>query len=667
MKSISNRLMLYFGSLILIICLVLGVLGTHLAYTNATKGIVSKLSDRAHDSSKLIARDVEANVQLIKTIANRNVIKTMDWETQFPALEQELKNQGYVQMGIAESDGQLRFSDNLRVNISDQDYFLQALSGKTTLSDPEWSTSIKDMVIYVASPIEKDNQIQGVLVGALKADNLNQIIKEIEIGQTGYVFVINGQGTTIANPVKELVLNQDNAIKNAEKNEEFASLAFIEQEMIKGEEGYDIYTYEGKKKHLAYCPITGTDWSIGVLIDDKEALKEIYSLRNILIILTVLLLGIGLVFSSLIGRRIARPIVVASKQAEGEMAQADFTGILPKEWVEREDEIGALSRAFNAINTNLSKTVRRIRRSTQENVDFSEELLNQGGSIASTMQELSASTEEIAAGMQEISAATQEINASGMEIQNMFQNLNQEIKQELEHAEAIEQRAEKVQKTAAVAMDETTMLYTDIEQKVQHAMSKVKVVEEISSLAENISGIAEQTNLLALNAAIEAARAGEQGRGFAVVAEEVRKLAENSSLTVADIQKLTMQVQEAVQELLKNSQDLLAFINQKVLPGYDYIGHVGKQYKEDSAMIVQMVEGVQKTRQNVAATVTEIINSMESTASTIEQSTAGTQEIAKGAENATRVAVQINEAAQRMAENANSLDKIMAQFKTLDD
>lgn len=129
------------------------------------------------------------------------------------------------------------------------------------------------------------------------------------------------------------------------------------------------------------------------------------------------------------------------------------------------------------------------------------------------------------------------------------------------------------------AVNKLSKIITYLDHGSQELSKKMVGLEkrsnEINIISKTIKDIASQTNLLALNAAIEAARAGEYGRGFAVVADEVKKLAEETSKSVKNIETLITNIQNDITTTLdeneKNTEiigkgiQMSEIVNQKVI------------------------------------------------------------------------------------------------------
>lgn len=80
-------------------------------------------------------------------------------------------------------------------------------------------------------------------------------------------------------------------------------------------------------------------------------------------------------------------------------------------------------------------------------------------------------------------------------------------------------------------------------------------IGETEKIIEIIRGVAHTSNMLGLNASIEAARAREQGRGFSVVAGEIRKMAENSSTAIKDVENILNNIKEKIQVINQKIND----------------------------------------------------------------------------------------------------------------
>ena len=117
--------------------------------------------------------------------------------------------------------------------------------------------------------------------------------------------------------------------------------------------------------------------------------------------------------------------------------------------------------------------------------------------------------------------------------------------------------------------------------------------------------------MIALNATIEAARAGEVGRGFAVVAGEISSLASNTQITVGKIQDIIKNVILSVQDLAGSAEDILEFVDQKVMDDYGYMVQTAEQYSKDSGVYVNLASELDKASCELSVAIDEIVEKIQ--------------------------------------------------------
>ena len=204
----------------------------------------------------------------------------------------------------------------------------------------------------------------------------------------------------------------------------------------------------------------------------------------------------------------------------------------------------------------------------------------------------------------------------------------------------------------SATVEELTIKSEDIENAINSISNDVKET--------SISG---QTNLLALNAAIEAARAGEQGKGFAVVAEEVRKLAEESSKAVTNIQETIIKVQKAFENLSENSKDILNFVKENVDPQFESMKDTGSQYYIDAEFVSDMSDEIASMSEELTATINMVSDAVQNTAETAQKSSENVEIVKYSVDETTKAIEQISMTAQNQAEMAEKLREVAQRFK----
>lgn len=377
------------------------------------------------------------------------------------------------------------------------------------------------------------------------------------------------------------------------------------------------------------------------------------------IIISIIAIVLGVLVSVLTARFITKPIVYVADRMKA-VASGDLSQPLLE--IKSNDEIGQLISATNEMSINTKQLLTKINQVSETVSRQSEELTQTANEVKTGAEQVSTTMEELANGS-ETQANSVGILADNMGIfTTKVEETNKNGERVQKHSEDVLQMTDE----GTELMESSISQMDKINQIVHEAARKMegldKQSQEISKLVLVIKDIAAQTNLLALNAAIEAARAGEHGKGFAVVADEVRKLAEQVSISVGDITEIvsTIQVESGITaESLKSGYS-------EVEKGTSQMRITGETFNKISSSVTEMVHSIVVVSENlsmIAENGQEMNGSIDEIASVSEESAAGVEQTAASAQQLSASIEEVAASSSQLALMSEELNKLVGQFK----
>ncbi len=445
-----------------------------------------------------------------------------------------------------------------------------------------------------------------------------------------------------------------------------ASKEVIEKVLTKGIEYNGVALVAGKNAFTYYTPLKdGSGKIIGMWFTgiDKSVVDD--QIRDILfqialIVFIILLLGAAL--SYLIGNSMSK-VIRQIEYCLNKFSEGDFSVSLPEKILKIPSEIGHMAKSANALHNSVTGIIKTIICESGKIDDSVRTSIASITDLNSSIEEISATTEELSAGMEETAAAMEEMNATSSDIESAVENIATKAQETSFAAQDISKRADILMVSAKKSKDHAYTIYESANNELTTAIEHAKSIEKIRVLSESIMQITTQTNLLSLNAAIEASRAGESGRGFAVVADEIRKLAEDSKIAVSEIQGVTKEVFTSVEDLVRSSKNILAFIESTVIPDYTSQTASSEQYSNDAERIDNLVMDFTSTSQELLVSIGNMLKAINEVTISANESAEGTTNIASRTSDMLFKGSEVVNLSEISKKSSESLRKYVAGFK----
>ena len=406
-----------------------------------------------------------------------------------------------------------------------------------------------------------------------------------------------------------------------------------------------------------------TDYIDGIVSEySAKQNEELKQSVIIMVSIIVIIIVVSVALTSLISNQIIKSLNIFKKHIKV-ISDGDFSNEMPSDLLKRKDDFGELAQEMTYMQDSVRALIRRVKDESNKINSIVASVNNNVYQLNTNIESVSSTTEELAAGMEETAASSEEIAASSHELQSAAKNIAEKSQDGAIQAIDISKRAEKTKLDTEKAKLKSNEMHNQISKKLNEALNNAEIVNEINVLSDAIMEITAQTNLLALNASIEASRAGEAGKGFAVVADEIRNLAEQSKNAVSQIQEVTIQVTDAVNNLSESSSELLQYVATDVADDYKKFLDVAELYNNDANYVDELVGDFSATSEQLLASIEDVLHAINEVARASSEGATGTTDIAQKTSDVMEKSSDILTEVSNTQHSAECLQNEIGKFK----
>lgn len=513
----------------------------------------------------------------------------------------------------------------------------------------EFGTNKEQLVISDVRLIKyRGTDKSGVLTFNINPQVFQDKLKNIKIGNNGYMYIIDKDGNVISHKDAKLLGMNWSSDENIKKILSSANGNFTFKDPDINKEMFAVYTTSEE-----------TGWKYAAVVPYSELTNSSKKVSGTVAVVSLLCLAFTSVIAFIISKSISSPIKDITKV----MAEVEAGNLNVSMKVKNKDELQLLANGFNRMIENLREIVSEVKLNIKEANASSM-------SISSAIEELTKSSVQIFEATGQIASGSSIQAEKSSECVETAEEFGEKLSLVLEHTKEVSISSQEAKDKSSEGMK----FIHELDNKSSSNLAMIKNVyesinelsqntKEINNILGNISEISEQTNLLSLNAAIEAARAGEAGRGFAVVADEVKKLAEKSKSFTEQISGIIRNINSRTLNSVTMSQKVI-----KEIEGQNSYVHETLNAFNDIKTKVDNVEYRITNLSDALLTLEkgkkDLIELIQSISCISQESSALTEEVSASIQNENEFMQDINKIVEDLISNSDNLTCVISKFNT---